>query len=231
MLPCYNEADNLPLLLERYLRVWQDLPTELILVNNGSTDRTAEVLDRELNRPELSFARAIVVARNRGYGHGVSIGLRAARGEFVGFSHADMQCDPADVFTAYHQLVAEADPARAMVKGRRVGRRRGASLVTNAMTLLASTVLLARLTDINAQPKVFHSSHADRLTNPPDSFEFDLYVLYRARQARLTVLTIPVEFGERAHGRSKWAFSLRSRYRMMLSTMIYIFRLRFGGGK
>jgi len=42
ILPCYNEADNLPLLLNAYCQVWQDLPAELILVDNGSTDHTAE---------------------------------------------------------------------------------------------------------------------------------------------------------------------------------------------
>lgn len=231
VLPCYNEGDNLPLLLQRYLKVWQDLPTELILVNNGSTDHTAEVLERELSRPEFGFARTVIVPQNRGYGHGIYTGLRAARAELVGSSHADMQCDPADLFTAYHKLTAEPDPTRALVKGKRAGREFGASLVTNAMALLASTVLFTKLTDINAQPKVFHRSHLERLTHPPDGFEFDLYVLYKARGAGLKILTVPVVFGERAHGRSKWAFSVFSRYRAMWTTMIYILRLRLGDAK
>lgn len=229
VLPCYNEADNLPLLLEGYRQVWRDLPAELILVDNGSTDATAAVLAEELARPEFAFARSVRVARNRGYGHGILTGLQAAGGEFAAFSHADMQCSPADVFRAYERLLAAPDPTQTLVKGKRSARDAGAALVTNGMAVLASTVLLTPLTDINAQPKLFHRSHLARLSRSPDGFQFDLYVLYRARQAGLTLLTVPVVFGQRAHGQSKSAFNILARYRTIWATITYIFKLRFGG--
>src|SRR5437764_14461896 len=59
VLPCYNEAENLPPLLARYAQVWEDLPAELILVDNGSTDHTEAVLRREL--PNYPFARTVKV--------------------------------------------------------------------------------------------------------------------------------------------------------------------------
>jgi hypothetical protein len=83
---------------------------------------------------------------------------------------------------------------------------------------------------VNAQPKVFHRSHLARLTQPPDGFPFDLYVLYQAKRARLSVLTVPVVFGERAHGQSKWAFSFLSRWRTILNMVKYIVHLRLHGG-
>jgi glycosyltransferase involved in cell wall biosynthesis len=230
-LPCYNEAENLPPLLERYAQVWENLPAELILIDNGSTDDTAQVLERELSRPELAFARCVAVQRNRGYGHGIYTGLQASQGEYLGYSHADMQCSPADLFTAYHRLLAAPAPARALVKGKRGPRALGDSLVTNTMGLLATGILGRRLTDINAQPKVFHRSHLERLARPPSGFQFDLYVLYRARQAGLDIITVPVVFGRRAHGQSKWAFSLASRYRTIWATISYMFRLRFGSAE
>ena len=233
VLPCYNEADNLPPLLARYAAEWhqQGLPAELILVDNGSTDHTAEVLARALARPELAFARVVRVPQNRGFGHGTFTGLLAARGEVIGFSHADMQYGPQDVFDAYHCLMAAPDPRRVLVKGKRAQRGWSASLVTNTMALLASTVLLMPLTDINAQPKLFHRSLLARLANPPDGFQFDLYVLYCARRAGLRVLTVPVVFGRRAHGQSKWAFSFLSRYRTIWATIVYIFKLRLGAAR
>ena len=96
------------------------------------------------------------------------------------------------------------------------------------MALLASLVLLMPLTDINAQPKLFHRSHLARLVRPPAGFQFDLYVLYTARRAGLKIDTVPVTFGRRAHGQSKWAFSFLSRYRTIWATIVYIFQLRFG---
>jgi glycosyltransferase involved in cell wall biosynthesis len=230
VLPCYNEADNLPLLLEAYAAAWPELgvPGELILVDNGSTDDTAAVLAKALQRPELHFARAVRVERNRGFGHGTMTGLQATRGQIVGFSHADMQYKPQDCFDAYRKLTAQPDAARALVKGKRAPRGVGPALVTNTMAALASAVLLVRLTDINAQPKVFHRSLLAHLTRPPDGFQFDLYVLYTARRRGLKVLTVPVVFGRRAHGQSKWAYSVLSRYRTIWATVAYIFKLRLG---
>ncbi len=230
VLPCYNEAENLPPLLARYAEEWraQDVPAELILVDNGSTDETAAVLRRELARPELGFARAVRVDKNRGFGHGTFTGLQAARGEVVGFSHADMQYTPQDNFDAYRRLMAAPEPTRVLVKGKRAPRGLSAALVTNTMAALASVVLLMRLTDINAQPKLFHRSLLARLIRPPDGFQFDLYVVYTARRAGFKVLTVPVVFGKRAHGQSKWAFSLLSRYRTIWATIVYIFKLRLG---
>jgi glycosyltransferase involved in cell wall biosynthesis len=179
VLPCYNEAGNLPPLLDSYAAEWQaqKLPAELILVDNGSTDDTAAVLDRELARPELWFARVVRVPANRGFGHGTLTGLQAARGEIVGFSHADMQYRPRDVFEAYRCLMSETDPARVLVKGKRATRGFSASFVTNVMAALASLVLFMPLTDINAQPKVFHRGLLGRLTRAPEGFQFDLNVL------------------------------------------------------
>lgn len=228
ILPCYNEAKNLPLLLEGYRQVWEALPAELILVDNGSTDDTALVLARELARPELTFARTVTVTPNRGYGHGLFTGLQAGRGEFLAYSHADMQCAPADVFRAYHLLLDQPDPTTVLVKGRRGPRSFSAGLITNGMAVVASTILAARLTDINAQPKLFHRRHLSNLANPPAGFQFDLYVLYRAKKAGLSIQTVPVVFGRRAHGQSKWAISLFSRWQTIWATIKYIFALRLG---
>jgi glycosyltransferase involved in cell wall biosynthesis len=226
VLPCYNEAETLPVLLDRYRAIWEDIGAELILVDNGSTDDTPRVLERELRRPEFQFARSVRIEKNIGYGHGIHTGLTSARGEFVAFSHADMQCSPADVFAAFRMLAAAPRPEDVIVKGRRTPESSNSRLVTNVMAALATAVLWVKLTDINAQPKVFHRTHLARLSNPPAGFQYDLYVLYMARKRGLTILSVPVHFGVRTHGHSKWAATLRSRYRTILSTIIYIFRLR-----
>jgi len=231
VLPCYNEAESLPGLLNRYSEIWEALPAELVLVNNGSGDNTAEVLDRILGRPEFRFARVVTIERNQGYGHGIWTGLQASRGRYVGYSHADLQCDPADLFRAYHRLLSEPAPHNAIVKGNRARRDFSASLITNGMTVLASTILLTKLHDINAQPKVFHRSFLEKLPNPASGFQFDLYLLYRARQNRLTILTIPVVFGLRAHGTSRLTPNPWARYRTMWNTIVYMFHLRFNERK
>jgi glycosyltransferase involved in cell wall biosynthesis len=228
VLPCYNEARNLPLILAGYVEAWRpEMAAELILVDNGSTDDTAAVLKEEMANPTRHFARVVRVEKNQGYGHGIFTGLQAARGSFLAFSHADMQCPPADVFRAWDALQATPPPHRVLVKGRRHWRGFGPALLTGGMTVLASSVLLTPLTDINAQPKLFPRELLERLQDPPTGFQFDLCVLHRARRLGIPIHTIPVSFGERAHGESKWAFSLASRWRTIAATARYIFTLRF----
>lgn len=228
VLPCFNEARNLPLLLQNYRERWEDLPAELILVDNGSTDNTVATLQGQLATGLFRFARTVSVPKNRGYGYGLLCGLQAARGEFVAFSHADMQCAPGDVFAAYRKLMEQPRPEQALVKGRRHGRHWRDSVVTAIMSVLASVLLMKRLTDINAQPKVFHRALVPKLSAAPDGFQFDLCVLYRAARAGSSILTVPVEFPPRIHGQSNWAFSLASRYRTIRQTIQYMFRLSLG---
>jgi glycosyltransferase involved in cell wall biosynthesis len=228
VLPCYNEAQSLEGLLEAYAQVWRDLPSELILVNNGSTDGTSETLERLVADPAYSFARIVTVPKNRGYGHGLMAGLRAAEGRIVGFSHADLQCSPADLFVAYDALVDAGAPGSAIVKGRRQKRSVGPSLITNGMAVIASMLLGRALSDINAQPKVFHRTLLDRLKSPPEGFEFDVYVLHRALENGARIHTIPVVFHARPHGSSKWAATFRSRWLTIARVIGYLFELRFG---
>jgi glycosyltransferase involved in cell wall biosynthesis len=223
VLPCYNEAQNLPLILEGYRKVWRE-SCELVLVNNGSTDNSAQVLGQELAKKENTFARSVLVPVNQGYGYGVMAGVRAAKGEVIGISHADMQCPPTDLFCAYDLL---GENKNAIVKGKRGKREFSALVVTVGMATIATSVLMMLLTDVNAQPKVFPRSLVEYMTEPPNGFELDLYILYSARKLKWKVLELPVVFGKRAHGTSKWAFSLASRRRHMWATLKYIFRLRF----
>src|SRR3989338_8466712 len=92
IVPCYNEAANIPLILERFKQGIGKNEIEVILVNNGSTDDSKTVLTKML--PQYPFARSIDVAVNQGYGYGILSGLRQARGEFLGWTHADLQTDP-----------------------------------------------------------------------------------------------------------------------------------------
>src|SRR3954469_9056143 len=95
IVPCYNEAKNIPLILGRFDDVIKQDNVEVVLVNNGSTDNSAEILNTLV--PRFRFATVITIAKNHGYGFGITSGLKAAKGDFIGYTHADMQTDPRDV--------------------------------------------------------------------------------------------------------------------------------------
>ncbi len=227
VLPCYNEAKSLPLLLDGYLKAKPDFPFELILVNNGSTDESKEVMGQLLCNPIYSFARIVEVEKNQGYGFGIITGLKSAKGDFLAFSHADMQCAPKDVFLAFEKLRSSVFPQKTLVKGRRQGRGLTERTITFFMALIASLVLGKKLSDINAQPKVFPRAFLQKLAKPPFGFELDLYILYQAKRNGFSVETIPVEFKKRLFGVSHWAFSVLSKWKAILKTIGYIFKLKF----
>ena len=115
IIPCYNESANLPLLLERCKGLVERPGVEVILVDNGSTDASPQVLERLL--PSYPGCRSVRVEVNQGYGFGILSGLRAAQGEILGWTHADLQTDPMDALRGL-EFFDQHGP-NIFVKGRR----------------------------------------------------------------------------------------------------------------
>ena len=88
IIPCFNEAKNIPLLLESCVGVAKVGEVEVILVDNGSTDDTPEVLAKALK--DYPGCRSIRVDLNQGYGFGILAGLNCAEGDILGWTHADL---------------------------------------------------------------------------------------------------------------------------------------------
>ncbi|MEI2654312.1 MAG: glycosyltransferase [Microthrixaceae bacterium] len=231
VVPCYNEAPNLPRLVERFgaLRGGDDA-WELVLVDNGSTDGSAEVLRRIADGPGMAWLRVVTVAPpNVGYGHGIVTGLRAARGSLLAWTHADGQTPPADALRALDLLAASPAPERTFVKGRRRGRPWRDALFTAAMQSAARALLRVDLADINAQPKAFHRALLELAVDPPVDLSLDLYFFYLATRRGFAVRTFDVRFGARSHGASKWAFSWRSKARAVARALRYMRALSRAG--
>lgn len=223
VIPCYNEARNLPLLVARLRETFVREDVEAILVDNGSTDDSPAVLAALLDG--VAGIRSLRVERNQGYGHGILAGLRAARGLIVGWTHADMQTDPADALTGL-DLFDGVDPQTVFVKGRRHSRPAADVAFTVGMSLFETVLLRRALWDINAQPTLFPRAFFERWQAPPQDFSLDLYAYYQARRSGLLVRRFPVRFGERAHGSSHWNVNWRAKARFIRRTVGFSLRLR-----
>ena len=121
VVPCYNEGltigTTMPPLAAAFMNAGVDL--EMILVDNGSSDNTSEVIDSLIARG-LPIQKGIVRV-NRGYGLGVLTGLRMARGKSVGFICADGQVGPKEALEVYQLL--QTAPGPALAKARRRFRK------------------------------------------------------------------------------------------------------------
>ena len=222
VVPCYNEKDNIPLILERFSEVINGGDLEVILVDNGSTDGSAQVFEELL--PRYSFARTVTVEVNQGYGYGILQGLKECRGEYIGWTHADMQTDPGDILRAYN--IIQEERGLVFVKGNRKGRPLFDQFFTWGMSLFETCYLHERLYDINAQPNIFPRIFYLEWEEPPYDFSLDLYALYMARRKGLKVLRFPVDFPERVHGESKWNTGLASKWKFIKRTLDFSVRLK-----
>ena len=225
VVPCYNEEENIPLLLERFGEVVSGKDMEVILVDNGSTDGSAHVLKELL--PRYSFARTVAVSVNQGYGYGILQGLKECRGEYIGWTHADMQTDPADIMKALE--IIEKERGLVFVKGNRKGRPLFDVFFTVGMSLFETCYLHERLYDINAQPNIFSKIFYSEWKEPPFDFSLDLYALYMARKKGLKVVRFPVMFPERIHGESKWNTGFSAKWKFIKRTVAFSVKLKKSG--
>lgn len=224
IVPCYNEAKNIPLILGKFNEVIKTNDIEVVLVNNGSTDNSQEVFDRLV--PEYAFARVVKVEVNQGYGFGITSGLREAKGEFIGYTHADMQTDPADVLKALKIIDKQPDAKNCYVKGDRKGRAFLDQFFTMGMSLFETVYLGTKLWDINAQPNIFHRSFFENLENIPKDFSLDLFFLYMAKKKGIRLIRFNVVFPPRIHGESSWNTGFASKKKFIKRTIDFSTKLK-----
>lgn len=222
VIPCYNEAKNIPLLLNRCRTLADKKNIEVVLVDNGSTDNTNEVLSQLL--PLYPGCRSTRVEINQGYGYGIVAGLQAARGELLGWTHADMQTDPQDVLSGIELFEKYGEDI--FVKGRRYGRPIMDVFFTVGMSVFETLLLMRPMWDINAQPTMFSRKFFDSWKNIPTDFSIDLYAYYEAQKQGIKVHRFPVAFGERAHGLSHWNVNWAAKGKFIKRTIDFSLQLR-----
>ena len=122
VIPCFNEEGTIQLILERTKNLFIDNNIELILVNNGSTDNSKDIISKLIiNYPH---AKCINLEKNLGYGGGILKGLSQCKGEIIGWTHADLQTDPLDCIRAFkeYQNISEMEKMLLLKVIERIGQ-------------------------------------------------------------------------------------------------------------
>src|SRR3989344_9171546 len=93
VIPCFNEEKTVGLVVERLLKVpFLGWSVEIIVVNDGSTDDTALVLNRFSSR-----VKVLNLAKNSGEGGAVKVGIDVATGDYAIIQDADLECTPEEI--------------------------------------------------------------------------------------------------------------------------------------
>jgi len=171
---------------------------ELILVDNGSRDRTAKIIQELISKD--SRLKKVTVEKNLGYGWGAINGLRAASGEWVGFMAGDGQVDPADVV----RLIRETDSGYDLIKVRRAVRQDGfiRAWISNAYVMIVCLLFGLPFYDINATPRIFRRSWLPKFRLSSRDWFLDAEILIKSSFLKLRVKEIPIIFLKREGGSS-----------------------------
>lgn len=202
-LPCYNEAACIRDTATELAQALEGLgvTAELVLVDNGSSDGTGEIIDA-LIAEGLPVVK-VRVPVNRGYGWGVLQGLAACRAPWVGFLCADGQVAAADVARLYLEARAAGRPA--LVKVRRRFRQDGLRRKVISVAYNAATVALfggLGSIDINGNPKLFPRAALEAMKLSSADWFLDPEVMIKARALGLPVVEVDVQARQRQGGRS-----------------------------
>ena len=224
VIPCFNEEGTIQLILDRTKNLFIDNNIELILVNNGSTDNSKDILSELIiNYPHAKY---INLEKNLGYGGGILQGLSHCKGEIIGWTHADLQTDPLDCITAFKEYEKISERQNTFIKGNRKNRPLYDQFFTFGMSLFETFLLGKLIYDVNAQPTIFPKKFSDSWINPPRDFSLDLYSYYLAKKNNYKIKRIRVDFLKRISGESKWNINFISRIRFILRTIKYSFKLK-----
>ena len=202
VIPAFNEAQRLPPFLERVVAYFEgrDEPYEVIVVDDGSTDGTAELVEAR----DLAMVKVLRLKPNAGKGAAVRAGMLAARGAYRVFADADGATPIEELKRLEPLLVAGAD----VVIGSRVLVDPGVAVTARPHRVAAGRFfnwLVARLgltgiADSQCGFKAFTAPAAARLFEALSTrgFGFDVELLLLARAAGCRIVEVPVNWADQA---------------------------------
>jgi glycosyltransferase involved in cell wall biosynthesis len=220
VIPVFDERDSVAPLVEQLAVVRGALPpSEVVFVDDGSADGTANELERaHLEDPSIQVVR---LSRNFGQTAAMAAGFDHARGGVIVTMDADLQNDPADI----PRLLSKLEEGYDVVSGWRVDRRdrlitrRFPSAVANR---LISRISKVRLHDYGCTLKAYRRQVVEGLELYGDAHRFLPALASRVGDR---VAEIPVAHRPRAHGSSKYGLSRVSK--VFLDLLALPFMLRF----
>jgi glycosyltransferase involved in cell wall biosynthesis len=203
VMPCYNEEEairyTIPRLVTAFARAGYSL--ELVAVDNGSRDRTGEILVELAGKhPGVVPTRVEV---NQGYGHGLLHGIGEATGAWVGIIPADGQVDAEDVVRLYEAAVATSLPT--LVKARRRFRMDGVTRKVVSVTFNVFFRILwpgVRSIDVNGTPKLVPRESLVAMNLKSKNWLIDAEMMVKSRYLGMRILEHNVFGRMRSNGLS-----------------------------
>jgi glycosyltransferase involved in cell wall biosynthesis len=200
--PAYNDGGTIASLVILAIQVAGRLTSdfEVIVVNDGSSDATRDILDNLVRT--YPNVRAIHHPQNRGYGAALRSGFAAATKDLIAYTDGDAQYDPAELPALWNRLTPEAD----MVTGYKISRSDPWHRVVIGRVYHHTVKFLFRLRvrDVDCDFRLMRREVFDRVKLEKDTGVICLEMMRKIQDAGFRVVEVPVHHYHRLHGRSQF---------------------------
>jgi glycosyltransferase involved in cell wall biosynthesis len=210
IIPLWNEGKNVEPLIEMLVesRMFERGMKEVLLIDNGSTDETAKVVEKHTKN--ISWITVYNLDENLNYGGGVYYGITKSETDLVAYIPGDLQVSTKDlekVWLAYKKQCKYYGD-KIFVKGHRITREDPlqTQFVSHVYTFLANVILGLKIKDVNGLPKLFNKEILNHLPSPRAiNFVFDTQLLLASRKLSWHIEEVEVTFHGRREGVSSWS--------------------------
>jgi glycosyltransferase involved in cell wall biosynthesis len=220
VIPVYNEKNTILEVLERVRAV--NLPKEIIIVDDFSTDGTRDILG---SLPVVEGLKVLFQPKNMGKGAALRTGFEAVSGDMVVVQDADLEYDPAEYVNLVQPILAgKADvvfgsrflsgPHRVLLFWHSVGNR--------ILTTLSNMLTDLNLTDMETCYKVFRADLLKKITLRENRFGFEPEFTAKVSKARCRIYEVPISYSGRDYSEGK-----KIGWKDGVAAIYFIFKYRF----
>lgn len=221
IIPAYNEEVNIQVLIPKLMSFIKENDFAAIIINDGSTDRTKDLLNKYIKKEKIKVLHNKV---NRGYGGALKRGIEESETEYVIMMDADGQHYFEDVLNLYNKMVkTDAD----MIIGSRKGQKTGSNFRKFGKWLIrvfARMLMPIHVHDLNSGMKIFRTDLGKKYLHLyPDTMAFsDILALVFINNRHL-VLEEPIKIKERISGKSTIGMNTAFQTAMEIMNIIILF--------
>jgi polyisoprenyl-phosphate glycosyltransferase len=197
IIPCYNEYQNIPYLFNQLSEIQKNYPIEVILINNGSTDESNKLIEK--NKFRLENLKIINIEKNIGFGNGVKQGILNSSNDLICYTHGDLQVNLKYIIEALSHANKQQN-TNIFIKGLRKKRNIVDIFFTKLMSIYNSILFYEYLVDIHSQPNMFFKPDKKVINAAPNDMLIDLYFYAYFKKKNFKIHRFDIYFEKRKFG-------------------------------
>ena len=223
IMPFFNEENTLEMAVTNLVN--EDFASEIILVNDGSNDKSYEIASRLQNKHE--FVKLIESKENKGKGHALKLGINVASKKFIGVLDADLEYSPNDLKNLFKEI--DINHLDIVCGSRFIGDFKRDNiyvrtyLANKFLSMFFSIIHREKVTDIATCLKVFRKTLFDSIDLKANGFSIEVEILAKTLSKSDNFKEFPISYTARSYEEGK-KIKLIDGFRYIYSIIRYSFK-------